>query len=87
MLGLGKKTEKNKKAQGKGINYRSHFVLVIKTLSECDHILGSIAVLLRGVKLVLECSYQSATRCFNSLHMHLGSSGMLTPLKMFVKIC
>jgi len=34
------------------------------------------------VKLVLKCGYQSATRCSNSLHMHLGSSGVLTPLKM-----
>ena len=37
VLGLEKKKEKQK-AQGKGINYRSHFVLVIETLSECDHI-------------------------------------------------
>ena len=36
-LGLEKEKEKQK-AQGKGINGRSHFVLVIKTLSECDHI-------------------------------------------------
>ena len=43
--------------------------------------LGSIVVLLRGVKLILKCGYQSATRCSNSLHMHLGSSGVLTPLK------
>ena len=34
------------------------------------------AILLRGVKLVLKCGYQSATRCSNSLHMHLGSSGV-----------
>ena len=34
--GLEKK--KKQKAQGKGISGRSHFVLVIKTLSECDHI-------------------------------------------------
>ena len=37
-LDLEKKKEKNKKAQGKGISDRSHFILVIKTLSECDHI-------------------------------------------------
>ena len=36
-LDLEKKKEKQK-AQGKDINYRSHFVLVIETLSECDHI-------------------------------------------------
>ena len=36
-LDLEKKKEKQK-AQGKGINGRSHFVSVIKTLSECDHI-------------------------------------------------
>ena len=33
-----------------------------------------IAVLLREVKLVSECDYQSATRCSNSLHMHLLTS-------------
>ena len=49
MLGLGKEErEKQKaqgkgirekqKAQGKGISGRSHFVLVIETLRECDHI-------------------------------------------------
>ena len=37
-LNMEKKKEKKQKAQGKGINYRSHFVLVIETLSECDHI-------------------------------------------------
>ena len=37
-LDLEKKKKKNKKAQGKGISGRSHFVLVIKTLSMCDHI-------------------------------------------------
>ena len=37
-LNLEKKKEKNKKAQDKGINSRSYFVSVIKTLSECDHI-------------------------------------------------
>ena len=36
---LDLENEKEKqKAQGKGINGRSHFVLVIKTLSECGHI-------------------------------------------------
>ena len=35
------------------------------------------------MKLVLKYGYQSATRCSNSLHMHLGSSGVLTPLKTF----
>ena len=37
-LNLEKKKEKKQKAQGKGINSRSYFVLVIKTLIECDHI-------------------------------------------------
>ena len=60
---------------------------MIKTLRECDHILGLIAVLLRGVNLVSKCGCQSATRCSNSLHMYLGSSGVLRPLKMFMKIC
>ena len=36
-LDLEKKKEKQK-AQDKGINGRNHFNLVIKTLSECDHI-------------------------------------------------
>ena len=36
-LDMEKEKEKQK-AQGKGINSRSHFVLVIETLSECDHI-------------------------------------------------
>ena len=36
-LDLEKEKEKQK-AQGKGINGRSHFVLVIETLSECDYI-------------------------------------------------
>ena len=34
---------------------------------------------IKRVKLVSKCGYQSATRCSNSLHMHLGSSGVLTP--------
>ena len=34
MLGLGKEVKEMQKAQGKGINSRSHFVLVIKTLRE-----------------------------------------------------
>ena len=36
--GLEKKKEKNKKAQGKGDIHKSFCVLVIETLSECDHI-------------------------------------------------
>ena len=36
-LDLEKKKEKQK-AQGKGINGKSLFVSVIKTLNECDHI-------------------------------------------------
>ena len=59
------------------------YCIILKTNLEryISH-LGSIAVLLRGVKLVSKCCYQSATRCSNSLPMHLGS-----PLKTFVKIC
>ena len=30
-----------------------------------------MAILLRGVKLIVKCGYQSATRCSNSLHLHL----------------
>ena len=42
---------------------------------------------IKRVKLVSKCGYQSATRCSNSLHMYLGYSAALTPLKIFVKIC
>ena len=38
MLEPEKEEREKQKAQGKGINSRSHFVSVIKTLSECDHI-------------------------------------------------
>ena len=40
---------------------------------------------IKRVKLVSKYGYQSATRCSNSLYMYLGSSGVLTPLKIFVK--
>ena len=33
-----KRKKRKQKAQDKGINGRSHFILVIETLSECDHI-------------------------------------------------
>ena len=33
-----KRRKRKTKAQGKGINGRSYFILVIETLSECDHI-------------------------------------------------
>jgi hypothetical protein len=36
VLRLEKEERKKQKAQGKGV--RSYFVLVIETLSECDHI-------------------------------------------------
>ena len=35
---LDLKRREKQKAQGKGINGRSHFILVIETLSKCDHI-------------------------------------------------
>jgi len=38
MLELRKEEREKQKAQGKGVNDRSQFILVIKTLSECDHI-------------------------------------------------
>ena len=82
---LGKEEREKQKAQGKGINVRSYFVLVIKTQNVITFRFDSHTI--KRVKLVSKCSYQSATRCSNSLHMHLGSSGVLTPLKMFVKIC
>ena len=40
------------------------------------------SLLLREMKLVSKYGYQIATRYSNSLHMHLGSSRVLTPLKM-----
>jgi hypothetical protein len=42
---------------------------------------------IKRVKLVSKYGCQSVTRFSNSLHMLLGSSGVLTPLKIFVKIC
>jgi hypothetical protein len=36
--GLGKEEKQKQKAQGKGDIHRSFCVLVIETLSECDHI-------------------------------------------------
>ena len=83
MLELEKDEREKQNAWGKGINSRSHFILVIETLSEWSY-LGSIVVLLRGVKLVSKCGYQSATRCSNSLNMHLGSNGVLTSLKKYL---
>jgi hypothetical protein len=47
--------------------------------------LGLIAVLERGEKLLVKCGYQSATRSSNSLHMHLDSSEVTNPWKMFLK--
>ena len=38
VLRFGKEEREKQKAQGKGINCRRYFVLVIKTLIECDHI-------------------------------------------------
>ena len=37
-LNLEKEEREKQKAQGKGIKCRSHFILVIKTIGECDHI-------------------------------------------------
>ena len=37
-LNLEKEEREKQKGQDKGIICRRHFVLVIKTLSECDHI-------------------------------------------------
>jgi hypothetical protein len=82
VLSLEKKKEKNKKLKAKMKLDRSSQD-TIEGVSD----LGLIAVLLREVKLVSKCGCQSATRCSNSLHMHLGSSWVLTPMKMFMKIC
>jgi hypothetical protein len=41
---------------------------------------------IKGMKLVSKCGYQSVTRYSNSLHMYLDSSGVLTLLKIFMKI-
>ena len=72
-LGLEKKKNKNKKLKAKVKLDMSllvwrlrHLVSVIK--------FRIISALLRGVKLVAKCGYQSVTRCSNSLHMHLDSS-------------
>jgi hypothetical protein len=81
-----KKKEKNKKLKAKVKLDRSLLVCTQDTIEGVSD-LGLIVILLRGVKLVSKCGCQSATICSNSLHMHLGSSGVLTPLKMFVKIC
>jgi hypothetical protein len=83
---LKKKKEKNKKLKAMVKLDRSFLVCTQDTIEGVSD-LESIAVLLREVKLVLKCGCQSATRCSNSLHMHLGSSGVLTPLIIFVKIC
>jgi hypothetical protein len=85
-LDLEKKKEKNKKLKAKVKFDRSLLVCTQDTIVGVSD-LGLIVVLLRGVKLVSKYGCQSATRCSNSMHMHLGSSGMLTPLKIFVKIC
>ena len=86
MLGLGKEVKEKQKAQGKGISGRSLFVSVIKTLSDVITFRFDSHTIKTGETLS-KYGYQSATRCSNSLHMHLGSTGVLTPLKMFVKIC
>jgi hypothetical protein len=83
---LEKKKEKNKKLKAKVKLDRSFLVCTQDTIEGVSD-LGLIVVLLRGVKLVSKYGCQSATRCSNSLHVHLGSNGVLTPLKMFVKIC
>jgi len=38
VLKAWKRIKRKQKAQEKGIIVRSHFVLVVKTLRECDHI-------------------------------------------------
>jgi hypothetical protein len=72
-LDLEKKKEKNKKLKTKVKLDRSLFVCTQDTIEGVSD-LGLIAVLLRGVKLIMKCSCQSFTRCSNSLHMHLDSS-------------
>jgi hypothetical protein len=69
VLGLGKEEREKQKAQGKGISARSFLVCTQDTIEGVSD-LGLIAVLLRWMKLVSKCSYHSATRCCNSLHMH-----------------
>ena len=81
MFGLEKKKEKNKKLKAEVKLIGAFWFKVIETLKIDSRTIK------RG-ETRIECGYQSATRCSNSLHMHLGSSGVLTPLKMlFVKIC
>ena len=43
-----KEEREKQKAQGKGINHRSYFVLVIKTLREYDHIMFDSRTIKRG---------------------------------------
>jgi hypothetical protein len=69
VLDLEKKKEKNKKLKAKVKLDRSFLVFSQDTIEGVSD-LGSIAILLRGVKLISKCDYQSATRCSNSLHMH-----------------
>jgi hypothetical protein len=69
VLSLKNKKEKNKKLKEKVKLDRSFLVCTQGTIEAASD-LGLIAILLRGVKLVSKCGYQSATRCSNSLHMH-----------------
>ena len=84
--GLQNKKEKNKKLKAKVISIGAFVFCRSRLLASVITFMIDSRTIKR-VKLVSECGYQSATRCSNSLHMHLGSSGELTPLKMFVKIC
>jgi hypothetical protein len=62
---LEKKKEKNKKLKTKVYLVRSFLVCTQYTIEGVSD-LGLIVILLRGVKLVLKCGCQSATRCSNS---------------------
>ena len=67
MLELGKEETEKQKAQGKGINSRSHFVSVIKTLSECDPASGHFLTDASGHHLTVEIG-QSAFEADDTWH-------------------
>jgi hypothetical protein len=64
-----RRKRKIKKLKAKAKLDRSFLVCTQGTIEGVSD-LGLIAVLLRGVKLISKCDYQSVTRCSNSLHMH-----------------
>ena len=85
-LDLEKKKEKNKKLKAKVKLLGAFWFSDRDSLESVITFRIDSRTIKRG-ETRIKCGYQSTTRCSNSLHMHLGSSGEPTPLKMFVKIC